>query len=113
MLSGTPLKCWNLERIIDAKLFGKDEPSVLSMEELLRENEGAVVEMTSDYFGRLNSTWLVIRCLMVCVTLTLTFLSLALLSFPNFNSGCSPPLGITYSRALEGISIHINFCITH
>ena len=35
------LKCWNLERIIDAKLFGKDEPPELSMEELLRENEGA------------------------------------------------------------------------
>ena len=36
------LKCWNLERIIDAKLFGKDEHPELSMEDLLRENEGAV-----------------------------------------------------------------------
>ena len=42
------LKCWNLERIIDAKLFGKDEPPGLSIEELLRENEGAVVSNRDD-----------------------------------------------------------------
>ena len=44
------LKCWNLERITDAKLFDKDEPPELSlsMEELLRENEGAVVSNRDD-----------------------------------------------------------------
>jgi hypothetical protein len=32
------LKYWNLVRIVDAKLFGKDEPHQLTMEELVRED---------------------------------------------------------------------------
>ena len=36
------LKCWNLERIVDAKLFGKDEPHQLTMEELIREDASDV-----------------------------------------------------------------------
>ena len=34
------LKCWNLERIIDAEQQGKDAPSELKMEDLLNEETG-------------------------------------------------------------------------
>ncbi len=34
------LKCWNLERIIDAEQQGKDAPSELNMEDLLNEETG-------------------------------------------------------------------------
>jgi hypothetical protein len=34
------LKCWNLERIIDAEQQGKDAPSELKMEDLLNEEAG-------------------------------------------------------------------------
>ena len=34
------LKCWNLERIIDAEQQGKDVPSELRMEDLLNEAAG-------------------------------------------------------------------------
>ena len=34
------LKCWNLERIIDAEKQGKDAPSELKMEDLLNEEAG-------------------------------------------------------------------------
>ena len=34
------LKCWNLERIIDAEQQGKDAPSELKFEDLLNEEAG-------------------------------------------------------------------------
>ena len=34
------LKCWNLERIIDAEQQGKDAPSELNMEDLLNKETG-------------------------------------------------------------------------
>jgi hypothetical protein len=34
------LKCWNLERIIDAEQQGNDAPSELNMEDLLNEETG-------------------------------------------------------------------------
>ena len=34
------LKCWNLERIIDAEQQEKDAPSELNMEDLLNEEAG-------------------------------------------------------------------------
>ncbi len=34
------LKCWNLERIIDAEQQGKDAPSELKLEDLLNEEAG-------------------------------------------------------------------------
>ncbi len=34
------LKCWNIERIIDAEQQGKDAPSELNMEDLLNEETG-------------------------------------------------------------------------
>ena len=34
------LKCWNLERIIDAEQQGNDAPSELRMEDLLNEEVG-------------------------------------------------------------------------
>ncbi len=34
------LKCWNLERIIDAEQLGKDAPSELKLEDLLNEEAG-------------------------------------------------------------------------
>jgi hypothetical protein len=34
------LKCWNLERIINAEQQGKDAPSELKMEDLLNEEAG-------------------------------------------------------------------------
>ena len=34
------LKCWNLERIIDAEQLGKDTPSELKLEDLLNEETG-------------------------------------------------------------------------
>jgi len=34
------LKCWNLERIIDAEQQGKDAPSELKMVDLLNEEAG-------------------------------------------------------------------------
>jgi hypothetical protein len=34
------LKCWNVERIIDAEQQGKDAPSELNMEDLLNEETG-------------------------------------------------------------------------
>ena len=34
------LKCWNLERIIDAEQQGKDAPSELKKEDLLNEETG-------------------------------------------------------------------------
>ncbi len=36
----SPLKCWNLECIIDAKQQGKDAPSELRLEDLLNEETG-------------------------------------------------------------------------
>ncbi len=34
------MKCWNLERIIDAEQQGKDAPSELNMEDFLNEETG-------------------------------------------------------------------------
>jgi hypothetical protein len=34
------LKCWNLERILDAEQQGKDAPSELMLEDLLNEEAG-------------------------------------------------------------------------
>ena len=34
------LKCWNLERIIDAEQQGKDAPFELKLEDLLNEEAG-------------------------------------------------------------------------
>ncbi len=34
------LKCWNLERVLDAELLGKPAPNKLTMEKLLREGQG-------------------------------------------------------------------------
>ncbi len=34
------LKCWNLERIIDAEQQGKDAPSELKIKDLLNEETG-------------------------------------------------------------------------
>ena len=33
------LKCWNLERVIEAELMGKLEPEELTMEELIQEGQ--------------------------------------------------------------------------
>ena len=34
------LKCWNLERVIDAGLLGQPAPNELTMEEFLKEGQG-------------------------------------------------------------------------
>jgi hypothetical protein len=36
------LKCWNLERVIDAELVGAPEPEQLTMEDLINEMESGV-----------------------------------------------------------------------
>ena len=36
------LKCWNLERVIDAELVGAPEPEELTMEDLINEMESGV-----------------------------------------------------------------------
>ena len=42
------LKCWNLERIIDAKLFGKSTPEELTLQDLLTEIGAPVVTVDTD-----------------------------------------------------------------
>ena len=37
------LKCWNLERIIDADLMGDGKPSQLTMNDLINESVGTTV----------------------------------------------------------------------
>ena len=37
------LKCWNLERIIDAEMYGNTKPGMLTMEELLTEGMDVVI----------------------------------------------------------------------
>ncbi len=36
------LKCWNLERIIDAEQQGKDAPSELTLEDIMKREAGQV-----------------------------------------------------------------------
>ncbi len=33
------LKCWNLERIIDAEMFGKPPPTEMTLEQLVQEED--------------------------------------------------------------------------
>ena len=42
------MKCWNLERIIDAKLFGGSEPDELTLQDLLAEVSTPVVNVDAD-----------------------------------------------------------------
>ena len=41
------LKCWNLERIIDAELMGDSHPSEITMEELIQE-EGETISTSGE-----------------------------------------------------------------
>ena len=42
------MKCWNLERIIDAKLFGKSTPEELTLQDLLTDIGAPVVTVKTD-----------------------------------------------------------------
>ena len=45
------LKCWNLERIIDAEQQGKDAPSELTLEDILNEEGGRASDNAKDGEG--------------------------------------------------------------
>ncbi len=45
------LKCWNLERIIDAEQQGKDAPSELTLEDILDEEGGRASDNSKDGEG--------------------------------------------------------------
>ncbi len=45
------LKCWNLERIIDAEQQGKDTPSELMLEDILNEEGGRASDNAKDGEG--------------------------------------------------------------
>ena len=38
------LKCWNLERVIDAETYGKPNPKDLTLNDFMREEEGMEVK---------------------------------------------------------------------
>ena len=42
------LKCWNLERIIDAEMLGKPPPPELTLEELVQEENSAATSIGND-----------------------------------------------------------------
>ena len=39
------LKCWNLERVIDAETYGKPNPKELTLNDFMGEEEGMEVKM--------------------------------------------------------------------
>ena len=42
------LKCWNLERIIDAEMLGKPPPPELTLDELAQEENSAATSTSND-----------------------------------------------------------------